>query len=90
MKITEKQLKQIIKEVIGGSDLGGIDFRQIVGKWVNEMSNAYDEGDPSMAGAGLAEWHRQVRDAGMAMMTRLNDVVMEIEEELRDGEFYRG
>ena len=97
MKLTEDMLRKLVVEEMEGLSGGGSaasdPVHDIVTQWLSEANAAYDEGDPSMAGArGLIEWHAQVKRAAQNLELELRDRIDEALEAatagLINGEYY--
>lgn len=55
-----------------------------------EWQKLYDEGDPSMAGAGgLPAWELQCAKAAEEFSSRVGELLEEIEVKLSEGEYFR-
>lgn len=97
MKLSIKQLKQIIKEEVNNKpgpfgyvhDTGERGRESLAVKWTDEWSAAqpFDEEDPTAGPIGPDSWDEQVAKAALELSDRLEELLNEIESKLHDGEY---
>ena len=93
MKVTVRQLRGIIKEVIAGPEESATSLDLAIQKWTEDWAakqmSVYDEADPLMAGIGLDEWQRQVEAAQTELRGAISQAA-EQELEAVEGKLYAG
>jgi hypothetical protein len=106
MKITATQLKQIIAEEIkraqlteeqgggGNPELYSSVISSVLGTICDEFKSQFDPMDPSMDAAGGRQvWEAQCDAAcepGGVLDEKIEAIIMQAEEDLHSGKYYRG
>jgi hypothetical protein len=103
MKITAAQLKQIIAEEIkraqlieeqgggGNPELYSSVISSVLGTVCDEFKSQFDPMDPSMdASGGKQAWEAQCDEACVVLGEKIEQLIMQVEEDLHLGQFYRG
>lgn len=105
MKITKRQLRKIIKEekakLLRESITDMMDYEELIAKVATQLTDNFGEDmlqmvkdEPSVIETSYAEWEEQVVYAQQEMETGLEFVIKqkieEIENQLHNGDYYRG
>jgi hypothetical protein len=92
IKLTQEQLRSIIKEVTDSRDLAGnFSLVEAVTEAFNTALNEkwpFDPEDPSMAAEGEESWNNQKDAAVMQFQNDVSDIIDHIVSKLIEGEFF--
>ena len=103
MKITAAQLKQIIAEEIkraqlteeqgggGNPELYSSVISSVLETVCDEFKSQFDPMDPSMdASGGKQVWEAQCDEACEVLGEKIKELIIQVEEDLHLGQFYKG
>lgn len=97
MKISKAQLKRIISEEVKrarlvegvGMGLGSAELQTMLDVVCDGFKGQFDPADPSMdASGGRAVWDAQCEAACERLGEKVEELIMQIEEDLHLGQFY--
>ena len=97
MKLTTAQLKQIIAEEIKkahltedvGMGTGSAELQTMLDVVCDGFKAQFDPKDPSMdASGGKAVWEQQCETACEVLGEKIQELIMQVEEDLHLGQFY--
>jgi hypothetical protein len=98
MKITASQLRKIIAEEVKkvklkesvGMGLGSAEMQTMLDVVCDGWKSQFDPTDPSMdASGGKPVWEAQCDAACEVLSEKIEELIMQVEEDLHLGQFYR-
>jgi hypothetical protein len=99
MKITSQQLRKIIAEEVKRATLkeelgygtGSAELQTMLDVVCDGWKSQFDPMDPSMdASGGKQVWEAQCDEACVVLGEKIEELIMQVEEDLHLGQFYKG
>ena len=98
MKITTARLKQIIaeeikktqlREAVSQNRVGSAELQTMLDVVCDDWKSQFDPSDPSMdASGGKSVWESQCEAACEVLGQKIEELIMQVEEDLHLGQFY--